>query len=657
MSALSIVVPVLLRSMNKKRAGLRNSIGYVCLLLAAGVGNGMGELSDPPASGPEWRLPYTTAQHEAKAAGKPMLVFVEKIESCRECKEFVEKVCLDPEFASFAKENLVSTRLFLDSEASPEERNKISRHIDKLNMQGAHAVIITNSEGVRIGELSTLVESVPAFIGDIKTIIAKAPPDGRLKYSEVGMFEKTFVPEKPYHTPVPEFSRDPLKGRFINFMTTVTTHFWESTRARLHGEWGEEGKRNTPANAMKLRNAVEAGFPGAKITWAWTWGALTSLEANYVELRRMMVQLHQQYGDEITFIPGNYFANKFNTQEQVKKDLHDGLELVSQMIGDGYRPKSVVAGHMSAETMKFMAENEGIHTVQGQIWSQFNIDGQDGDGGIPYPYYSSKEHFLKPAQGPRGSEDFLDVVNVDGWSMNFFAARLNGMGKDYNSRVGIGPIENAVHYGTTLGLRQMLHTSEIYFNNQAVADNGFGFLTVIWELHLFGWIDPQFLTDWLKTMRTRYPDTQMLTLGEFGDLWRKHNPDNSRINLKFVERGIGTMPSQEEGLKIAPKRYKYHGPIFQPDMEIHWYFNKDFRFATIQNWKENGPRLVMDYTRYNQPYQEPSGNVIERHWDIVDLINQKGTRPQDKPKPFTELPSEEQEKILKWYPELTDLKP
>jgi hypothetical protein len=60
----------------------------------------------------------------------------------------------------------------------------------------------------------------------------------------------------------------------------------------------------------------------------------------------------------------------------------------------------------------------------------------------------------------------------------------------------------------------------------------------------------------------------------------------------------------------------------------------------------------MDYTRYNQPYKKPSGNVIERHWDILDIINQKESRPQDKPKPFKELPTEEQTRILKWYPEL-----
>ena len=92
-------------------------------------------------------------------------------------------------------------------------------------------------------------------------------------------------------------------------------------------------------------------------------------------------------------------------------------------------------------------------------------------------------------------------------------------------------------------------------------------------------------------------------------------------------------------------------------MEIRWYFNKDFRFATIQNWQENGPTLVMDYTRYNRPYTEPSGNVNERHWDILDIINQKESRPQDKPKPFTELPADEQAKILKRYPELKTLKP
>ena len=401
-----------------------------------------------------------------------------------------------------------------------------------------------------------------------------------------------------------------------------------------------------------MRKSLAEAFPGARITWAWSWHALTGKE--HVELRKLMPRFVKEYGDEMTFWPGVYFADKFNTLKQAKKDLHEGIELVSKMVGEGHRPRSVIAGHMSVDDMKYLAEVEDIHTVQGQIWSQFDVDGQDGDGGIIYPYYPSKDHFLKPAQGPRGGDDFVDMVNIDGWTVDFFASRLRGLGKDGNSRVGIGPIETMCYYGKELGLREMLHVTDVHFNDKAVSENGYGFLTVNWELSLFAWIDPNYLPNWLKAVRAKYPDTQMLTLGEFGDLWRTHNPDNSRINLKFVERG-NDMPTQEEGKKIN-SGYTFHSQIFRPEMEIRWYFNKDFRFATIQNWKENGPSLVMDYTRYNQPYKEPSGNVIERHWDILDMINQKQSRPQDKYKPFTELPADEQAKILKWYPELKNLK-
>lgn len=586
-----------------------------------------------------------------------MLVFIGNIEACKSCTSFVESVFTQPEFVDYAETNLICSRVLYCKSDSKEESFKKSRIHEAFNIPRSHAVIIANADGIRIGELSAEPQPAAKFIQDIKTITAKAPPEGRLKYCEIDMFDKAFVPPKTYQSEPPRFSSEPLKGRYINLMTAVRLHSYENTRSRLHGGYGSgtEHDRHTPEIALRMRKSVEESFPGARITWAWSWGALNCADSNYAELRKLMVHFHQQYGDEITIWPGVFFANKFNTQEQCKKDLHESLEMVSRMMGNGYRPKSVVAGHMSVESMKFLVENEGIHVVQGQIWSQFDVDGQDGDGGIIYPYYPSREHFLKPAQGPRGSEDFLDMVNVDGWTVDFFAARKRGTGKDYNSRVGIGPIETKAYYGYELGLRQMLHTSEVHFNDQAVSTNGYGFLTVVWELQLFSYLDPSYLPNWLKALKERYPDTQMLNLGEFGQKFREHNPDNGNLNLKFVERG-NNMPSQEEGRKSYPN-YAFHPPIFQPDMEIRWYFNKDFRFATIQNWKQNGPVLVMDYTRYNQPYKEPSGNVIERHWDILDLINQKESRPQDKPKSFSELPAEEQARILTWYPELISLKP
>ena len=637
--------------MKNKRLKLKNGLIYAFLLLMMTVSQVVANEHVP--GGLEWKLPYENALQEARKTGKPILVFIGNTEECKDCQVFVNSICTQRELIDYAAKTLICTQVLSSNGDSKEERWKKSQISESLNLPNSHAVIIANSNGKRIGELSTTPRSIRAFISDIKTIITKAPPEGRLKYSEVSMFDKTFTPGKTYKSDPPKFSSEPLKGKYINFMTAVRVHSWENTRARTHGTWMEQNN-HTPEIALKMRKSIAEAFPGARITWAWSWLALNSKEANYVKLRKLMPQFVKEYGDEMTFWPGVYFEDKFNTLEQAKKDLHEGLELVSLMVGNGYRPKSVVAGHMSVEDMKYLAEKEGIHTVQGQIWSQYDVDGQDGDGGIIYPYYPSKDHFLKPAQGPRGGDDLVDMVNIDGWTVDFFAARKRGTAKDYNSRVGIGPIETNAYYGTKLGLREILHTSDVHFNDKAVAENGYGFLTVNWELTLFNWLDPNYLPGWLKAMRAKYPDMQMLTMGEFGDLWRKHNPDNSLINLKFVERG-NDMPSEEEGKKITPK-YRFHAPIFCPEIEIRWYFNKDFRFATIQNWKENGPRLVMDYTRYYRPYKEPSGNVIERHWDILDIINQKESRLQDKPKPFSELPRDEQAKILKWYPELNDLK-
>jgi hypothetical protein len=56
----------------------------------------------------------------------------------------------------------------------------------------------------------------------------------------------------------------------------------------------------------------------------------------------------------VTFIPGAFFANAYNSREQVNKDLHDGLAKVSEMIGDGFRPRSVVAGFLSSANQQII---------------------------------------------------------------------------------------------------------------------------------------------------------------------------------------------------------------------------------------------------------------------------------------------------------------
>jgi hypothetical protein len=97
----------------------------------------------------------------------------------------------------------------------------------------------------------------------------------------------------------------------------------------------------------------------------------------------------------------------YNSRDQVNRDLHDALSMVSDMVGGGYRPRSVVAGYLAAENLRFLAEREGMHVAQAKIWSQHAIDNGDGDGSLSYPYYPSRQHFCKPAQGQGRTTDFF----------------------------------------------------------------------------------------------------------------------------------------------------------------------------------------------------------------------------------------------------------
>src|SRR5258708_40287478 len=94
-----------------------------------------------------------------------------------------------------------------------------------------------------------------------------------------------------------------------------------------------------------------------------------------------------------------------DTRAHNRQTIHKALSMITKIVGGGYRPQSLVAGFMDAENQRLLAEDEGIHVCQGQIWSQHDIDDGDGDGGICYPYYPSREHYLKP---PHSKSEFID---------------------------------------------------------------------------------------------------------------------------------------------------------------------------------------------------------------------------------------------------------
>jgi len=415
----------------------------------------------------------------------------------------------------------------------------------------------------------------------------------------------------------------PLMGhRFLTFNTLIRVNQIEVSRNKNVG--ADERDLHTPLKVKAFRSAIEAAFPDAKITWAFSWLALHDTTSNYAKIREIVVGYHFKYGDEITFIPGAYFANAYNTTEQVNNDLHDGLARVSEIVGNGYRPQSIVAGFLSSKNQAYLAEKENIHVCQGSIWSQYSIDNQDGDGSVSYPYYPSTEHFCKSAQG---KADFIDCVNLDGWTVDFLAGRRAGFAEGFNSRMGVGPIETLGKYGTKTGIEEMVHTTAIHFD-RGIELNGFAWVTNCWELSLP--YDASNLTQWLSEIKKRWPDVKFITQGEFGMIWRNHYKTNS-FKYRFEEKGSGIGGSDA-------------------DKKISWYMNKTFRLALLTDLKSNTEKVI-DFTRYDLKAKEPESGST-RNWSIMGDINQKQTRPQDQPIPLSNLSKEGKSLINTYYPSL-----
>jgi alpha-L-rhamnosidase len=412
--------------------------------------------------------------------------------------------------------------------------------------------------------------------------------------------------------------------RVITINTVVRVNQIEVSRTANRGF--DESDRHTVQTVEAFRRAVADAIPEAKVTWSFSWRALHDQRPNYVAIRKRVVEYHRQYGDEITFIPGAFFAPMYNSRAQTNRDLHDGLKRVSEMVGGGYRPRAVVAGFLAADNLRYLAEQENIHVAQGTIWSQYGIDNGDGDGSISYPYYPSREHACKPAQG---TEDFIDCVNLDGWTCDFLSARTFGG----NSRTGVGPIETYGRMGLENGLKESLAVVRNHFADH-IRHNGFGWIVVNWEISLVKQYKPEvtaMMTTWLKKIREEFPDAIVPLMSEFGEAWRRENPDNSRLDYRFVERGTGLPNIQSDA-----------------NLEIRWYMNRQFRLATLRDWTTGEPEKVIDLTRYDIPATEPPDPSVKhprRNWSLVNRINQKQRRPQDKPVPLSALTAEERRLI------------
>lgn len=430
-------------------------------------------------------------------------------------------------------------------------------------------------------------------------------------------------------------------NRFVTLCIMIRTTPWEVSRdVKLHPR--DEVDWHTLDGVRSLRDAFAKNNPDGRLTWGFTMNALEDQRENFRQIREYVVECQKKYGDEVTYFPG-YFPAMYLPRERINREMTEAINTISKMVGNGYRPQSIIGGFLAAENLQYLAEKENIHVAHAVIWSQHNIDGGGADGSPSYPFYPSTEHFCKPAQG---KADFIDCVNLDGWTMDFICARRSGaIGhgiEGYNSRRGVGPIETYQGWGLDLGHREVMHTQSIHFD-KGFELNGFGWVTNIWEAQLVPEYGKELICSamemWVTDTKKRWPDTHFVTFGEFGIIWRNQNKSNNDWNYRFVERGSGLGDSYN-------------------NLEIKWFMNKKFRMALLRDWhKRNSPTYVIDFTRYDIKMTEPSDPSPEKpvkDWSIINVINQKGLRAQDKPLLPQELPEEYRKMIREAYPDLKE---
>lgn len=396
--------------------------------------------------------------------------------------------------------------------------------------------------------------------------------------------------------------------RFLTVNTVVRRHQIEATRTR--SLWEDESELHSAALIERFSDAVRTAIPGARLTWALSWGALTDTSARYRDIRTTLARLTRTHGDDVTFVPGGFFANLYGSRDEVARDIEEAVALLSDAFD---RPtRSLVAGFLSADNIAG-ARDLGIRTVQGNIWSQFDIDLQDGDGSIAYPYYPSRRHFLVPGRG----DDRIDAVQLDGWTVDLVAARTAGMSSEFNSRLGLGPIETLHRLPRADALTELYATSEAHFSPRNVERNGFGWLTVNYEISEVARgleTSPDMLdawTGWLAGVRDRWHDVAMTTIADFGEHWRARHPDNEDLAYLLEQEGSGIQASRA-------------------GETVTWFMTADFRLGVVTD--ASGIH-VFDHTAYRGDASEPT-ELGDRRWSLLGDINQKRTRPQDAPVPF-----------------------
>jgi thioredoxin-related protein len=139
-------------------------VGLVCLSVLLGLGSARADAN--------WLTDLQKAQSEAKAGHKLVLINFTGSDWCPWCIRLDREVFSKPEFAQFAKDNLVLlTADFPRAKPLSNEVRKQNYELaQRYSIEGFPTIVVLNSEGKQVGLLGYVPGGPNAFIEELKKL-------------------------------------------------------------------------------------------------------------------------------------------------------------------------------------------------------------------------------------------------------------------------------------------------------------------------------------------------------------------------------------------------------------------------------------------------------------------------------------------------------
>ena len=117
----------------------------------------------------QWLTDLPKAQAQAKSENKMVLLDFTGSDWCGWCIRLHKEVFSQPEFAEYAKKNLVLVEVDFPRMKKLSDAQKAANDAlqQKYKVQGYPTIIVLNGEGKQVGELGYMKGGPPAFIAEL----------------------------------------------------------------------------------------------------------------------------------------------------------------------------------------------------------------------------------------------------------------------------------------------------------------------------------------------------------------------------------------------------------------------------------------------------------------------------------------------------------